>query len=82
MQYSDLQKRFVSDLGTIIFLHDIIEFFFKSYNFGWILRDVKKNLVQELNFINEGKNAERCANDLKAFDFVHIPEVCIYIESL
>ncbi|KNC26574.1 hypothetical protein FF38_10003 [Lucilia cuprina] len=75
VQYGDLQKRFVSDLGTIILLHDVIEFFFKSYNFGWILRDVRKNLVQELNFINEGKNLERCANDLKQFKFVHIPKV-------
>ncbi|XP_005180262.3 uncharacterized aarF domain-containing protein kinase 5 [Musca domestica] len=75
VQYSDLQKRFVSDLGTIIILHDIVEFFFKSYNFGWILRDVKKNLVQELNFINEGKNVERCAKDLKILKFVHIPKV-------
>lgn len=70
-----MQKRFVSDLGTIIILHDIVEFFFKSYNFGWILRDVKKNLVQELNFINEGKNVERCAKDLKTLKFVHIPKV-------
>ncbi|KAM7341917.1 aarF domain containing kinase 5 isoform 3-T3 [Cochliomyia hominivorax] len=75
VQYSDLQKRFVSDLGTIILLHDVIEFFFKNYNFGWILKDVRKNLVQELNFINEGKNLERCANDLKDFKFVHIPKV-------
>ncbi|XP_013106912.2 uncharacterized aarF domain-containing protein kinase 5 [Stomoxys calcitrans] len=75
VQYSDLQNRFVSDLGTIIFLHDIVEFFFKSYNFGWILRDVKNNLVQELNFIKEGQNVERCARDLRLLKFVHIPKV-------
>ena len=62
-------------MGTIILLHDIVEFFFKNYNFGWILKDVRKNLVQELNFVNEGKNLERCANDLKAFSFVYIPKV-------
>ncbi|TMW42704.1 hypothetical protein DOY81_012216 [Sarcophaga bullata] len=36
---------------------------------------MRKNLVQELNFLNEGKNLERCANDLKAFSFVYIPKV-------
>uniref|UniRef100_B4N5D2 GK20341 n=2 Tax=Drosophila willistoni TaxID=7260 RepID=B4N5D2_DROWI len=75
VQYNDLQKRFISDLGTIIFLQDIVEFFFKDYNFGWILNDLRKNLVQELNFIQEGKNAERCAKDLKKFDFVRVPQV-------
>ncbi|KAH8270514.1 hypothetical protein KR018_011040, partial [Drosophila ironensis] len=75
VQYNDLQKRFISDMGTIIFLHDIIELLFKSYNFGWILKDLRKNLVQELNFVQEGHNAERCAEDLKNFDFVHVPKV-------
>lgn len=30
---------------------------------------------QELDFIHEGKNAERCAKELDKFDFVHVPEV-------
>uniref|UniRef100_A0A1A9VX69 ABC1 domain-containing protein n=1 Tax=Glossina austeni TaxID=7395 RepID=A0A1A9VX69_GLOAU len=75
VQYNDLQKRFVSDLTTIIVLHDIIELFFKDYNFGWMLRDVRNNLVQELNFVNEAKNAERCAKDLRIFNFVYVPKV-------
>lgn len=30
---------------------------------------------KELDFIHEGKNAERAAADLKKFSYVHIPEV-------
>ncbi|XP_036223639.1 uncharacterized aarF domain-containing protein kinase 5 isoform X2 [Bactrocera oleae] len=75
VQYGDLQKRFTSDLGTIMFLQDVIEIFFKNYNFGWILRDLKKNLTLELNFENEGQNAERCAKDLKKFEYVHVPHI-------
>ncbi|XP_020815935.1 uncharacterized aarF domain-containing protein kinase 5 [Drosophila serrata] len=75
VQYNDLQKRFISDLGTIIFLQDIVEFFFKDYNFGWILNDLRKNLVLEMNFVQEGQNAERCARDMLKFDFVHVPKV-------
>ncbi|XP_030570803.1 uncharacterized aarF domain-containing protein kinase 5 isoform X2 [Drosophila novamexicana] len=75
VQYSDLQKRFISDLATIIFLQDIIEFIFKDYNFGWILNDLRKNLVHELNFVQEGKNAERCARDLQKLSYVRVPKV-------
>ncbi|EDW19267.1 uncharacterized aarF domain-containing protein kinase 5 isoform X1 [Drosophila mojavensis] len=75
VQYSDLQKRFISDLATIIFLQDLIELIFKDYNFGWILNDLRKNLVQELNFEQEGKNAERCARDLRNLSYVHVPKV-------
>lgn len=31
--------------------------------------------LQELDFIHEGHNAERCAKDLKKFDYVHIPTI-------
>ncbi|KAH8372437.1 hypothetical protein KR093_011597, partial [Drosophila rubida] len=75
VQYSDLQKRFVSDVATIIFLQDVIELVFKDYNFGWIMNDLRKNLVQELNFVQEGQNAERCANDLKKLKYVAVPKI-------
>lgn len=32
-------------------------------------------LRQELDFVHEGKNAERCAKDLEKFDFIHVPDV-------
>lgn len=31
--------------------------------------------LQELDFIHEAHNAERCARDLKKFDYVHIPTI-------
>lgn len=30
---------------------------------------------KELDFVHEGKNAERCAEELKKFNFIHIPTV-------
>ncbi|CRK94097.1 CLUMA_CG007620, isoform A [Clunio marinus] len=75
VQYIDLQKRFRSDVYTILFLQDMIAFVHKNYNFGWILRDLRRSLEMELDFVNEAKNAERCAQDLKHFEFIHIPKV-------
>lgn len=31
--------------------------------------------LQELDFIHEAKNSERCAKELKKFNFVHVPDV-------
>lgn len=97
VQYIDLIKRFSGDFATILFLQDIIKIIHKNYNFGWILRDLRKNLeqvrfiylfkfngnemmilfetLQELDFIHEAKNSERCAKELKKFNFVHVPDV-------
>lgn len=75
VQYIDLQKRFRGDVGTILFLNDLIAFFHKNYNFGWIIRDLRRSLEMELDFVHEADNAEKCAEDLKHFKYVHIPKV-------
>lgn len=75
VQYIDLQKRFPADIGTILFLQDMFGLVFKDYNFSWMINDVRKNLLQELDFKNEARNVEKCSKDLKKFDFIHIPTV-------
>lgn len=75
VQYIDLQKRFHGDIGTILFLQNVIAFIHKNYNFGWIIRDLRRSLEMELDFVHEADNADRCTADLKHFAFIHIPKV-------
>lgn len=39
------------------------------------LQDLKDTLVQELDFVNEGKNSERCQSDLSHLKYVYVPKV-------
>ncbi|XP_069771199.1 uncharacterized aarF domain-containing protein kinase 5 isoform X5 [Narcine bancroftii] len=39
------------------------------------VKDLKGTLAQELDFENEGRNAERCARDLRHFKFIVVPKV-------
>lgn len=75
VQYIDLQRRFKGDVATILFLQDLIAMVHKNYNFGWMLRDLRKSIEMELDFVNEARNGERCAEDMKHFKYVHIPKV-------
>ncbi|XP_058463806.1 uncharacterized aarF domain-containing protein kinase 5 [Malaya genurostris] len=75
VQYADLRKRFDGDLRTILFLQDLMALIHKNYNFGWIIRDLQKTLREELDFIHEAKNSERCAEDLKQHTNVYVPKV-------
>lgn len=75
VQYIDLQRRFKSDVATIDFLLKLVVLMHPSFNFTWVLKDLKESLRQELDFINEGKNAERCERDLKHLGFVYVPKV-------
>lgn len=75
VQYIDLQRRFKSDVATIDFLLKLVCLMHPSFNFTWVLQDLKDSLKQELDFVNEGKNAERCERDLKHLGFIHVPQV-------
>lgn len=48
VQYLDLIDRFSGDFTTILCIQELIKLIHKNYNFGWILRDLRKNLEQVL----------------------------------
>lgn len=74
VQYADLKSRFKSDMVTIRGLLAIAGFMHPNFNFAWVVDTSEDALRQELDFVQEGLNAEKCAKDLQHLKYIYIPK--------
>ncbi|XP_032670730.1 uncharacterized aarF domain-containing protein kinase 5 isoform X2 [Odontomachus brunneus] len=75
VQYIDLQERFMSDIKAAIFLVKIVSVIHPKFDLHWAFNDVFETLAKELDFENEGKNGEQCAEDLKKYKYAYVPKI-------
>jgi aarF domain-containing kinase len=75
VQYPGIQAIVENDLRNIRFLLRILAQFERNLDFGPIIEEVSQNVPQELDFINEGHNAELIAKNFAGRDDIVVPEI-------
>lgn len=62
VQHSYVRGNSLVDMKTMEVLVNMVAWFFPDFKFQWLVEESKKNLPQELDFLHEGKNAEKVNN--------------------
>lgn len=75
LQYSHLDDQVKGDTATIEMLARFVGFWFPEFSYTWIIPEFKNNMVLELDFIQEAKNAQRLAKMFAHKSDVYVPKV-------
>lgn len=63
------------DMKTMEYLVKIVAWVFPDFKFQWLVNESKKNIPTELNFENEGHNAEKIARMFKDIPWLKVPKI-------
>jgi len=80
VQHEGLRESADADIATIQALVTIAKYLFPTFDYQWLVDEIKLNLPRELDFLHEAQNAERCRANFaskrsKLRGRVHVPEI-------
>ncbi|CAI5509610.1 unnamed protein product [Closterium sp. Naga37s-1] len=75
VQYPRLEEQVATDIYTMGFLSRAVKWIFPNYLFSWIVPQFQENLQQQLDFEQEGRNAELTAENFAHKEEVKVPKI-------
>ncbi|XP_004082471.2 uncharacterized aarF domain-containing protein kinase 1 isoform X1 [Oryzias latipes] len=75
IQHPKVQTQSSKDIMVMEVLLKAIHWLFPDFAFMWLVEEAKKNMPLELDFLNEGHNAEKVASMLAHFPFLKVPMI-------
>ncbi|XP_059675633.1 aarF domain-containing protein kinase 1 isoform X1 [Gavia stellata] len=75
IQHPKVRAQSSKDILLMEVLLLVVKQIFPDFEFMWLVEEAKKNLPLELDFLNEGRNAEKVAHMLKNFEFLKVPRI-------
>ncbi|KAM4690734.1 aarF domain-containing protein kinase 1 [Rhinophrynus dorsalis] len=75
VQHPKVQTQSARDILIMEVLLRVVKKIFPQFEFMWLVEEAKKNLPVELDFLNEGHNAEKMSAMVSRFPFLRIPRI-------
>lgn len=75
VQHYFVRKNTSFDLKWMEFIINTMTKVFPDFEMQWLIEETKKNIAKELNFLEEGKNAEMVAEMFKNYTWLKVPKI-------
>ncbi|CAH0675536.1 unnamed protein product [Chilo suppressalis] len=75
VQHHFVRKNINLDLRWMEFVLKTMSRVFPDFQMQWLIDETKKNLEKELDFIQEGHNAEKVASLFKNYEWLKVPKI-------
>lgn len=75
VQHPYVRGNSMVDMKTMEACCKLLAWVFPDFNMQWLVDESKKNLPIELDFVNEGRNAEKVAGLFKRFKWLRVPKI-------
>ncbi|KAL5102109.1 hypothetical protein RYX36_006436 [Vicia faba] len=75
VQYPWIEQQMHFDTRTMYFLSKTIAWIYPQYRFEWLPLTFAKTVSSELDFVQEGRNSERAAENFRNNKIVRIPHI-------
>ncbi|XP_053553333.1 aarF domain-containing protein kinase 1 isoform X2 [Bombina bombina] len=72
VQHPKVQTQSARDIRLMEVLLHVVKIIFPQFEFMWLVEEAKKNLPLELDFLKEGRNAEKMAELVRKFPFLRV----------
>ncbi|XP_054153228.1 aarF domain-containing protein kinase 1-like [Oppia nitens] len=81
VQHPRVKQHSYIDMTTMDILVKLVDKIFPEFSFQWLAEETRRNLPLELDFINEGRNAERIARTFAQCSWLKVPAIDWTISS-
>uniref|UniRef100_A0A7G3AXI4 Protein kinase domain-containing protein n=1 Tax=Lutzomyia longipalpis TaxID=7200 RepID=A0A7G3AXI4_LUTLO len=75
VQHPYVRGNSIVDMKTMEICCKVMAWIFPDFNMQWLVDESKRNLPIELDFLNEGRNAEKIAGMFKGYKWLKIPKI-------
>lgn len=75
VQHHFVRKNTKIDLKAMEFIIKIMSRVFPDFQMQWLVEETKKNIAKELDFLQEGRNAEKVAELFKNYSWLKVPKI-------